>query len=95
MTRAQLEKAIPSLGWLLSSPNTFPLTAQAYQEEKETREKFALRLIQWVLEQCLEESLQPTKTEFILKAKARRVLDIPSVQVAIEEALTKLAKHER
>lgn len=95
MTRAQLEKAIPSLGWLLSSPNNFPLTAQAYQEEKETREQFALRRIQWVLEQCLEESLQPTKKEFILKAKARRVLDIPSVQAAIEEALTILTKHGR
>jgi preprotein translocase subunit Sss1 len=55
-------------------------------------EQVALRRIQWALEQYLKEARQPTKKEFILKAKARRVLNILSVQVAIEEALAKLEK---
>ena len=91
VTLTQLEKALPS-GWVLLRPNDFPLTVQAFQEVQETREAFALRRIQWALEKYQEESLQPTRREFILRAKARRVLDIPSVQAAIEEALTELAK---
>lgn len=93
ITRAQLEKVIPSLGWLLSRPTEFPLTVQAFQEVKETREAFALRRIQWALEQYLEETVQPTKNEFILKAKVKRMSDIPTVQAAIEEALIKLGKN--
>jgi hypothetical protein len=92
VTRAQLAKAIPSLDWLLSSPNNFSLTTRAYQEEKETREQFALRHIQWALEEYQEEARQPTRREFILKAKVRRALDIPFVQAALEGAFTKLEK---
>jgi len=94
VTPTQLKKALPS-GWVLLRPNDFPLTVQAFQEVQETREAFALRRIQWALEQYQEESLQPTRREFILRAKVRRVLDIPCVQAAIEEALTELAKKRK
>jgi hypothetical protein len=91
VTPTQLKKALPS-SWVLLRPNVFPLTVQAFQEVQETREAFALRRIQWALEKYQEESVLPTRREFILRAKARRVLDIPPVQAAIEEALTELAK---
>jgi len=91
VTPAQLERVVPS-AWLLRRPNDFPLTVQAFQEAKETREVFAFRRIQWALGKYQEESFQLTRRELILRAKARRVLDIPSVQAAIDEALTELAK---
>jgi len=92
ITRAQLEKAAPSLGWLLSRPNDFPLTARAFQEARETREAFALRRIQWALLRYQEERTQPTRKEFIVGAKVKKALDIPSVQVAIVAALTSLVR---
>ena len=92
VTRAQLEKAIPSLGWLLSRPGDFPQTARAFQEVRETREAFALRRIEWAAEQYQEEALRPTRAELIARAKARRVLGVPAVQAALEEALTSLGR---
>ncbi len=95
VTRAQLEKAIPSLGWLLGRPGDFPQTAQAFQEVRETREAFALRRIQWAADQYQEEALRPTRTELIARAKSRRVLGVPAVQTALEEALTSLGRDGR
>ena len=95
VTRAQLEKAIPSLGWLLSRPGDFPQTARAFQEVRETREAFALRRIQWAAEQYQEKALRPTRAELIARAKARRVLGVPAVQAALEEALTSLGREGR
>lgn len=95
VTRAQLEKAIPSLGWLLGRPGDFPQTVRAFQEVRETREAFALRRIQWAAEQYQEEALRPTRTELIARAKARRVLGVPAVQTALEEALTSLGRDAR
>ena len=91
VTRAQLENAAPGVGWLLSRPEDFPLTAQAFQEVRETREAFALRRIQWALQSYKDESIRPTRKEFILRAQAMNVLDIVSVRTALEEALTILA----
>lgn len=91
VTRALLEKAAPGVGWLLSSPEVFPLTAQAFREVRETREAFALRRIGWALQRYKEESIKPTRREFVLRAKARRVQDAPPVRSAIEEALASLA----
>lgn len=95
VTRAQLEKAIPSLGWLLGRPGDFSQTARAFQEVRETREAFALRRIQWAAEQYQEEALRPTRTELIARAKARRVLGVPGVQAALEDALTTLGRDGR
>jgi len=91
VTRAQLENAAPGVGWLLSRPEDFPLTAQAFREVRETREAFALRRIRWALQSYKDESIRPTRKEFILRARAKNVLDIVSVRTAIEEALTILA----
>ncbi len=90
VTRAQLEKAAPGVGWLLSNPENYPLTTQAFKEAKETREVFALRRIGWALLRYKDESIRPTRKEFILRAKAKNVLDILSVRTAIEEALAML-----
>lgn len=90
VTRALLEKAAPGVGWLLSSPADFPLTAQAFREVRETREAFALRRIRWAVQRYKEESSKPTRREFVLRAKARRVQDAPLVRSAIEEALDSL-----
>jgi hypothetical protein len=90
VTRVQLEKAAPGVGWLLSNPENFPLTTQAFKEAKETREAFALRRIRWALQRYKDESIRPTRKEFILRAKAKNVLDILSVRTAIEEALAML-----
>jgi hypothetical protein len=76
---------------LISSPEDFPLTAQAFQETKETREAFALRRIGWALQRYKEESIKPTRREFVLRAKAKRVQDALSVRTAIEGALASLA----
>jgi Tn7-like transposition protein D len=92
VTRVQLEKSAPSAGWLLSRPKDFPLTAQAFQEVRETREAFALRRVQWVLQRYQEESTRPTRKELISRAKVKKALDIPSVLDAIEAALTTLAR---
>lgn len=90
VTRDLLEKAAPGVGWLLSSPEDFPLTAQAFREVRETREAFALRRIRWALQRYKEESSKPTRREFVLRAKARRVQDAPLVRSAIGEALDSL-----
>ena len=95
VTRAQLEKAIPSLGWLLGRPGDFPQTVWACQEVRETREAFALRRIEWAAEQYQEESLRPTRAELIARSKARRVLGVPAVQTALEEALASLGRDGR
>jgi len=92
VTRNQLERAAPSLGWLLSRPNDFPLTACAFQEVRETREAFALRRVQWALQRYQEECTRPARKEFISRARVKKVLDIPSVLLAIEAALTTLAR---
>lgn len=94
VTRSQLEKAAPYVGWLLSRPNDFPLTAKSFQEVIETREAFALRRVQWALQRYQEERTQPTRKDFIVGAKVKKALDIPSVQVAIDAALTTLAESE-
>jgi hypothetical protein len=91
VTRAQLEKAAPGVGWLLSNPENFPLTAQAFCEARETREAFALRRIQWALQRYKEESIRPTRKEFVQRAKAKRLQDALSVRSSIEEALASLA----
>src|SRR5260370_36863583 len=87
-TRAQIERAVPEVAWLLLRPNDFPLTVHAFNATRESREAFALRRIRWALQACQEESIQPTRHEFILRAKARREQSIPAVQTAIEEALS-------
>jgi len=86
-TRAQIERAVPEVAWLLLRPNDFPLTVRAFDATRESREAFALRRIRWALQDCKEGNIKPTRREFILRAKARRVLNIPAVQTAIEEAL--------
>jgi hypothetical protein len=86
-TRAQIERAVPEVAWLLLRPNDFPLTVRAFNATRESREAFALRRIRWALQDCKEGNIKPTRHEFILRAKARRVLNIPAVQTAIEEAL--------
>jgi hypothetical protein len=88
VTRAQLEESAPGLDWLLNSPEDCPLTAQAFQEVRESRKAFALRRIRWALQKYEGESIKPTRREFILRAKVKKTLDIPSVLDAIEAALT-------
>jgi hypothetical protein len=94
VTRAQLEKATPALGWLLSRPNVFPQTVQAFQEVRETGEAFALRRVQWTLQQYQEECTWPTRKEFILRAKVKKALRTPSVQEAVDAALIALARKD-
>jgi hypothetical protein len=91
VTRAQLEKAVPGAGWLLSRPKDYPLTAQAFREARETQEAFALRRIEWALQRYEEEFIRPTRKELILRAKAKKVQNSPSVRTAIEEALARFA----
>jgi hypothetical protein len=88
VTRAQLDESAPGLDWLLNSPVDCPLTAQAFQEVRESREAFALRRIQWTLQKYEEESIKLTRREFILRARVKKTLDIPFVRVAIEATLT-------
>ncbi len=92
VTRAQLEEPAPRLDWLLNSPKDCPLKAQAFQEVRDSREAFALRRIQWALQKYEEESIKPRRREFILRAKVKKTLDIPSVLDAIEAALTRLTR---
>jgi len=77
---------------LLNSPKDCPLKAQAFQEVRDSREAFALRRIQWALQKYEEESIKPRRREFILRAKVKKTLDIPSVLDAIEAALTRLTR---
>jgi hypothetical protein len=93
VTQAQLRRAIPSLGWLLSNPQRYPLTVQAFQEARETWEAFALRRIEWALEKCQAEALRPTRNQFLSMIKASGAWDIPPVQVAFEAALTALERN--
>ena len=74
---------IASTSETVSRPNDFPLTVQSLQDVRETREAFALRRIQWVLQRYREERIKPTRREFTLRSKVGRVLDVPIVQEAI------------
>ena len=90
VTRIQIEKATPIIPWLVRRPDDYPLTTQALREAIETRESFALRRICWTLQKYQEEHVRPTRREFILRSKTKKVLDISNIQVAIADALTTL-----
>lgn len=93
VTRVQLEKAISTVGWFITRPERYPLTAQAYQDVKETPEAFALRRIAWAVACCREQARRPTRKQFL--ALSGTIGTLPSVQVALEEALRTLEKESR
>lgn len=68
-----------------------PLTALALQEVIETPETFALRRIQWFMQKCQRERRYPKRKEFIRSVNIDRVLHLPRVLQALNEAMETLS----
>jgi hypothetical protein len=65
-----------------------PLTAKILADLVETRETFAVRRIQWVVECYRQEGICPQRWQLVRRAGLRPEVELlPSVQNAINEAL--------
>lgn len=67
-----------------------PQTAEILAEHLDTRESYALRRIEWIVEVYREEHVCPQKWQFIQRAGLAELLDVPKVKEALDMALMKL-----
>ena len=91
LSQIRICQEIPELRWI-PRPHEAPLTAQALKEVAETFENFALRRIDWVLHQYMEERACPSRNGFINRAHLDKMLHHQSVQRALDEAMNVLAQ---
>jgi hypothetical protein len=91
MSKARILREILQARYL-PPPKAIPFTTQTLQKVIETQEAFALRRIQWVLQQYLEEGVCPTRQQFIARAHFTKILRIQAVQRSLDEALERLSQ---
>lgn len=92
ITARKIKTLVPEVIPLLDHPDKIPQAIGVLQEVIETRESFAIRRVQWITQQYLEEGISPLKWQLVERANLYRLLHIPQVQHALEEAMAVLSQ---
>ncbi|MBW4473285.1 MAG: TnsD family transposase [Stenomitos rutilans HA7619-LM2] len=91
VTVAAIARELGQLALIQKHADKLPWTSKALSELAETREAFALRRIQWVLECYVQEGVCPLRWRFTRRAGLRPEIELlPSVENAISRALVSL-----
>ncbi|XHX76328.1 MAG: TnsD family transposase [Stenomitos frigidus ULC029] len=94
VTVTAIARELGQLALIQKHADKLPCTSRALSELAETREAFALRRIQWVLECYVQEGVCPLRWQFIRRAGLRPEIELlPSVENAISRALIDLEKN--
>jgi len=67
-----------------------PRTAQVLSELAETRIEFAVRRVQFVIEQYVINGYHPKRWELVRAANVNRLLDNSEIQIALEQAIRRI-----
>ncbi len=73
-----------------SDLNRLPLTAKALADLTESHEDFAIRRMWCTLERFRKENLHPTTQQVIRDANLRKIIGLPRMERALEDALQSL-----
>ena len=84
-------REIGQLALLQQHLDKLPITAKLLEELVETREKFAIRRVLWVVEQCNANNINVTRWELVKKAGIARTAMFPDVKEAVEAAMEALS----
>lgn len=100
VTVAAIARDLGQLALIQKHTDKLPCTSKALSELAETREAFALRRTQWVLECYVQEGVCPLRWQFIRRADLRPEIELlPSVEDATSRALITLeqipSQHDR
>ena len=100
VTLAAIARKLGQLALIQKHVDKLPCTSKLLDELAETREAFALRRIQWVLDCCMHEGVCLPRWRFIRRAGLRPEIELlPSVENAISRALITLeqipSQHDR
>jgi len=88
ITTAAIARELGQLALIQKHLDKLPLTAKILADLVETRETFAVRRIQWVVECYRQEGICPQRWQLVRRAGLRPEVELlPSVQNAINEAL--------
>ncbi|PSB34402.1 TnsD family Tn7-like transposition protein [Stenomitos frigidus] len=91
ITIAAVGRQLGQLALIQRHLDKLPVTAQVLSELVETREAFALRRIQWVVECYREEGICPQRWQLVRRAGLRPEIEgLPVVQKALDEAVESL-----
>jgi len=91
VTVAAIARDLGQLALIQKHTDKLPCTSKALSELAETREAFALRRTQWVLECYVQEGVCPLRWQFIRRADLRPEIELlPSVEDATSRALVTL-----
>ena len=92
VTARRISIDVPQVLQLKRIADKAPLTMQAVEAVTETSEIFAVRCIRWAVQKYQEESLCPTRGEFVRKLNLHHVLHALVVQQALDEAMDVLSR---
>jgi hypothetical protein len=87
LTLSAIGREIGRLALLQQHVHRLPRTARVLEEVLETREAFAVRRVQWVVAQSLQEKIELTEWELVKKAGIERIEMVPLVKEATEAGL--------
>jgi hypothetical protein len=91
VTVAAIARELGQLALIQKHADKLPQTSKVLSELAETRESFALRRIQWVLDCYIQEKICPPRWQFVRRAGLRPEIELlPSVEDAISRALITL-----
>jgi hypothetical protein len=87
VTKVAVLRAIERSEALFSRKNLarLPLTSHALSKVLETREEYALRLLQWAVDYCIKQSILPSQSAFVSLAGTRKTYYLaPHVKSAFD-----------
>src|SRR6266566_789521 len=92
ITTRKIKTLVPEVIPMLGHPDKIPQIIRVLQEVIETREAFAVRRVQWIAQQYLNEQVFPSKSQLVERANLYTLLHIPQVQHTLEEAMAVLSR---
>jgi hypothetical protein len=94
VTKTAISREVGRLTWLYDYLEVLPLSAAALAKVTETYDEFALRKIEWVVEQYRQEQIYPTRSDLMERAHLYHLAQHPQVQTALDAALHRLYQLE-
>jgi hypothetical protein len=90
VTKPEIGAELGIAGLLANNLGKLPLTAAAIAQYTETSAQFALRRINWLVEKCSREGRCPSRWGFIHEIHLAKILYLPEIREAVDEALSLL-----
>ena len=88
VTKTAIGRAIGAITLLCQKLHKLPLTAQILATVVETRERYAVRRVDWAADLFLQDKLFPKAWQLIQRAGVYRLREIPEVKYAMEVAMS-------